>query len=152
MADYDLALGRMWELAVLLGEDMERGLTREGLTRSRAHLLWELHQRGSVTQRVLAQALDVSARNITGLIGALVDTGFVTRKPHPTDRRATLVTLTERGAKTVDAMDRRQQEFANALFSSMPAEALDGFVEGLGMVLARLRELNPQREGGAGSS
>ncbi|MGH3918500.1 MAG: MarR family winged helix-turn-helix transcriptional regulator [Pseudonocardiaceae bacterium] len=140
MIDYDLAMGRLWELAILLGEDMSRGLAREGLTRSRAHVLWELHQRGPVTQRVLAQALDVSARNITGLVDALVATGFVTREPHPTDRRATLVTLTDHGKKTVTAMDRDQQEFARTLFSDLPADQFQGFVESIGTVLARLRE------------
>lgn len=143
MTDYDVGLGRLWELAVLLGEDMSRGLAREGLTRSRAHVLWELHKRGPVTQRVLAQALDVSARNITGLVDALAATGFVTREPHPTDRRATLVTLTGHGKKTVTAMDGGQQEFARALFSDLSADQFDGFVESLGMVLARLREVSP---------
>lgn len=143
MTHYGLALGRLWELAVLLADDMSRGLARDGLTRSRAHVLWELHQRGPVTQRVLAQALEVSARNITGLVDALAATGFVTRQPHPTDRRATLVTLTDHGKKTATEWDRSQQEFAQTLFSDLSADQFDGFVESLGMVLAKLRKASP---------
>lgn len=111
--------------------------------RSRAHVLWELHQRGPVTQRVLAQALDVSARNITGLVDALVATGFVTREPHPTDRRATLVTLTPHGKKTVTDRDRRQQEVAKILSSDLPPAQFEVFAESLETVLARLREASP---------
>ncbi|HEY4456567.1 MAG TPA: MarR family transcriptional regulator, partial [Pseudonocardiaceae bacterium] len=85
------------ELNILLNEDAERGLAQSGLTMSRAGLLWEVFHHGPVTQRVLSEALKVSSRNITGLVDGLVETGFVTREPHPTDRRATLVTLTEHG-------------------------------------------------------
>lgn len=144
MGEYDAALARLWELAVLLGEDMERGLARRGLTRSRAHLLWELRQRGPVTQRALSQALQVSSRNITGLVDALEATGFVTREPHPTDRRATLVTLTEAGAAATAAMDADQQDFARMLFADMPADDLAAFVATLDTLLTRLRAIVQQ--------
>jgi DNA-binding MarR family transcriptional regulator len=103
-------------------------------------VLWELRHRGPTTQRVLADALRVSARTITGLIDGLVATGFVTRQPHPTDRRATLVTFTEHGARTIEAMERAQQEFAHLLFAGMPDDQFDCFVTGLGEILTRLRD------------
>jgi len=40
--------------------------------------------------------LHVAPRTITALFDGLVATGFVTREPHPSDRHAALVTLTER--------------------------------------------------------
>lgn len=146
MGEYDAALERLWELAVLLGMDMDRGLAKRRLTRSRAHLLWELHQRGPVTQRVLSQALQVSSRNITGLVDALVDTGFVTRESHPTDRRATLVTLTEAGSAATAAMDTDQQNFAETLFADLPADELRAFVATVDQLLVQLRALQPTAE------
>jgi DNA-binding MarR family transcriptional regulator len=140
MSEYERAFDRVLELAVVLNEDMSQGLAQLGLTRSRAHVLWELHHRGPTTQRVLADVLRVSARNITGLVDALVATGFVTRQPHPTDRRATLVTLTEHGARTAGAMARDHRELAGALFSGMPVARFDCFVEGLDQVVAELRD------------
>ncbi|GLW08276.1 hypothetical protein Misp01_34060 [Microtetraspora sp. NBRC 13810] len=146
MSGYDLALGRTLELAVLLHDDIARSLAAEGLTRSRAHLIRELHRRGPVRQRVLAHALDVSARNITGLVDALVTTGFVTREPHPTDRRVILVTLTEKGARMAEEMDRDRRELARALFSGMRKDRFDAFTEGVDAILARLRETAPKRD------
>jgi len=140
MSEYEGAFDRMLKLAVVLNEDMNHGLTQLGLTQSRAHVLWELHHKGPTTQRVLADVIRVSARNITGLVDALVATGFVTRQPHPTDRRAVLVTLTEHGTKTADAMDREHQELARVLFSGMPAVQFDCFVEGLDKVLVELQD------------
>jgi DNA-binding MarR family transcriptional regulator len=134
------ALGQVLELTVLLNDDMTRSLARDGLTGSRAHLLWELLQRGPSTQRALADALKVSARNITGLVDALVTTGFVTREPHPTDRRASLISFTERGAAFTEEMETGHRELARLLFADMAPEQFDCFTEGLAGVLARLRD------------
>lgn len=139
MPSNDAAYSRLMELFLLLNQDMERGQAKHGLTTSRAHLVWELHHRGPVTQRVLSEALKVSSRNITGLVDGLVETGFVTREPHPTDRRATLVTLTEAGRAATSAMHADQRDFAQALFADLSEDELADFVGGLDKVLARLR-------------
>ena len=142
------ALDQVLELAILINDDMTRSLARDGLTPTRAHLLWELNRRGPSTQRALAEALDVSPRNITGLVDALVATGFVTREPHPTDRRATLVSFTEHGARTAKALDVGREQLAEVLFAEMSDEQFDGFVTGLDAVLATIRdELSKLKEG-----
>jgi DNA-binding MarR family transcriptional regulator len=146
---YREALDQVLELTVLLNEDMTQSLARDGLTAPRAHLLWELHQRGPTTQRALADALRVSARNVTGLVDALVDTGFVTREPHPTDRRAILVSFTEHGAAVAGNMEKGHRELARQLFAGLPPGRFDGFAGGLTEVLGRLRELVPASDSAA---
>ncbi len=135
------ALDRILELAVLLGDDMARDLARRGLTGSRAHLVWELHRRGPSTQQALAGALGVTPRAITGLVDALTAGGFVTREPHPHDRRATLVTFTKQGDRAAKALERDHIELAGRLFGDMSPTTFRGFTRGLDAVLARLREL-----------
>jgi DNA-binding MarR family transcriptional regulator len=148
--DRHAVLDRVLELVVLLNQDMTQRLARDGLTVSRTHLLWELRHRGPTTQRDLAEALRVSPRTITGLVDGLVATGFVTREPHPTDRRATLVTFTDRGATAMEAMGAEQEEFARLLFSGVPEERLACFAAGLDDILTRLRAqgLAPEIGGG----
>jgi DNA-binding MarR family transcriptional regulator len=133
------ALDHVFELTVLLHDDMTESLGREGLTLSRAHLLWELRRLGPATQTALADALHVSSRTVTGLVDGLVAGGFVSREPHPTDRRAFLISFTEHGAAVVKFMEEGQQELAELLFGGMSPERFDCFTKGLGEVVDRLR-------------
>jgi DNA-binding MarR family transcriptional regulator len=148
-ADRVAALDRLLELTVLLGTDMRSALASRGLTESRTHLLWLLHHGGPTTQQALATALKVSARNVTGLVDGLVSTGFVTREPHPTDRRVTLVCLTEHGAGVTAELEAEQQELARALFRGMPDERFRELAAGLDQVLDRLRRLIAEAAEGA---
>ncbi len=142
------ALGQLLELTVLLNDDLTSSLGKDGVTPSRAPLLWHLGQHGPSTQRALADALQVAPRTVTGLVDALEETGFVTREPHPTDRRATLVTFTPRGRRLVSRWQRGQQEFAHLLFGRMPPRRFAGLVAGLDDVLTTLREHLPPPAGG----
>ncbi len=145
---YATVLGQVLELSVLMSQDMTQSFERDGLTPSRAHLLWELYERGPSTQRVLAEALDVSPRNITGLVDGLVATGFVTREPHPTDRRATLVCFTAHGERIAKQFDDGRDELAEVLFAGMSERRLAGLEKGLGPVLERLRAALSETKGG----
>jgi DNA-binding MarR family transcriptional regulator len=137
------ALDRLLAFVVLLNEDMTESLARDGLSVPRARLVWLLHHQGPMTQRALAESLKVTPRNVTGLVDGLAAAGYVTREPHPTDRRATLVSLTEHGTTTLAAMDRSHKELATLLFGDMPGPQFDAFVGGLDHVLGRLREALP---------
>jgi DNA-binding MarR family transcriptional regulator len=132
-------LDKLLEVAVLVNTDLRRDLARRGLTEARVHLLWVLGLRGSTTQRDLADALRVTPRNVTGLVDALVDTGFVVRRPHPTDRRATLVELTRKGRSTTRDLQQGHGEFAELLFGDLPTRQFGCFDKGLDAVLERLR-------------
>jgi DNA-binding MarR family transcriptional regulator len=124
---------------VVLDDDMTQAIAALGLTPARTHLLWELGRSGPMPQRVLAEALKVTPRAVTGLVDALVMDRLVTREPHPTDRRATLVTLTPRGETLVGQLKRDHKKLARALFSSMSNREFDTFSRSLASLIDRLR-------------
>jgi DNA-binding MarR family transcriptional regulator len=139
MTRRETALGHVLELALLLGRDAAEGLAERGLTESRAHVMWELEHRGPCTQRELADAVSVTPRTMTTLIDALERTGFVTREPHPTDRRASLVTFTPRGRGAGQRLVDDYQHLARTLFHGLPAGELERFDATLEHVIERLR-------------
>ena len=139
-AEAEAALERLSELAVLLTDAMDRGLAQRGLTRSRAELLWRLRRQSPMTQRALSQALRCTPRNVTDLVDALEAAGLVARGPHPTDRRATLVRLTEQGEAAAARMEADSREAAASLFADLSGAELAAFVSALDRTLGRLRE------------
>ena len=52
---------------------------------------------GPMIMSDLGAELGVTARNVTKFVDELVAAGFVRREPHPSDRRATLIALTDVG-------------------------------------------------------
>ncbi|KAB2812414.1 MarR family transcriptional regulator [Pimelobacter simplex] len=132
------AVDQVLELVVLLNRDMQLSFERDGLTEARARLLWVLRG-GPVTQRELADALAVTPRNVTGLVDGLVATGYVARAPHPTDRRAVLVTLTEAGSTLLTSMVEGYAEMHDVLFGGLSERQLRDLRRSLAIVNDRLR-------------
>jgi len=84
------------------GERMARLLTTLGMKdgeaiESRMGVLWRLRHKDSITLGDLAQQLDVSPRNITGLVDHLEQDALVERFPDAEDRRAIRVRLAPAG-------------------------------------------------------
>ncbi|WP_208115391.1 MarR family winged helix-turn-helix transcriptional regulator [Nocardia ignorata] len=118
-------------------------MVERGLTQARARLLWRLHHRGPLTQRALADLLEVSPRNVTGLLDGLAADGYVDRQPHPTDRRATLVTLTERGTAFVHTLRTQRDEMAAALLDGLTRDQIQNFAQILDVIVDRLHDIAP---------
>ena len=133
-------LEQLFELGVVLTASMDAGLAERGLTRARAELLWQLQRQPRQTQRALNQVLRCTPRNVTDLVDTLEASGLVVREPHPTDRRATLVSLTDQGTSEVARMQPGFEALAGRLFAGVGSEDLSTFAAVLDLVLSRLRE------------
>lgn len=71
------------------------------LTFARYELLMLLHfsSRGSMPLKKASERLQVHPTSITNAVDRLEAAGLVTRTPHPTDGRATLIAVTEAGRR-----------------------------------------------------
>jgi DNA-binding MarR family transcriptional regulator len=122
---------------------MQQGLAERSLTVARANVLWELRENGPRTQRALSSALRVTPRNVTGLVDGLEADGLVERAAHPSDRRATLVTLTDQGKALATTLRDEQDGFAQYLFADSSAGELESFLATLDRVLSRVQAVMP---------
>ena len=142
------ALLQLFLVTTLMSADMERGLAERGLTQTRAQVLWVLGEAGRMTQRELAAELKVTPRNVTTLIDALEETGFVRRTAHPTDRRAAVIVLTPKGQKSFARLQSETTEFAKLLFGNLSESDLKTFQGILQDVGTKLTELAKENENG----
>lgn len=91
---------------VALANDVERHVA-EGLRRRRDLRpgfvsLLAFVPRDGITQGVLAEALNTTVQSTSATLALAEQAGFVVRIPHPTDGRAKVVVLTDRGRRVVD--------------------------------------------------
>jgi DNA-binding MarR family transcriptional regulator len=102
-----------------------------GLTYARLRLLQTLHCGGPAIMRDLGDQLGVSPRNMTAMVDALEDAKLVVRRPHPTDRRATLVELSPAGAREAEqALEPRLDAMAE-LFEGFSLAEQQAFADAL---------------------
>jgi DNA-binding MarR family transcriptional regulator len=130
------ALGKLFGLAPRLTDLMDYGAQQYGLGYARGRVLWALRESGPVVMRAVAGALGVTPRTLTGLIDALEADGWVVRKPHPTDRRATLLELTPTAERFCAEIDKVYQAFAGEVFAGVGDRDLRTFLR----VLTHVRD------------
>lgn len=97
-----------------------------------------------MTSRALSRLLDVTPRSVTGLVDRLEQADLVERAPHPHDRRASLIRLTDAGDSLVDDLDRDQHTQAERLFGAIPAQQLASFVSVVEHLLDRIDPRNDE--------
>jgi len=98
-------------IGFLLAKAHQRGyalfkarLTPFGLTPQQFVLLAFLWKQDALTQAELSDKTDIDRTTMGGLIDRLAKDGHVERLPHPDDRRAYRICLTERGKSLEDEL------------------------------------------------
>jgi len=132
--------GRLFALAPRLVELQDLGAREYGMTYSRGRVVAALHASGPVLMRALSDAVGVSPRTITGLTDALEADGWVERRAHPTDRRATLVALTPAAETAFARLLEMYSELAGDMLAGVPEADQQCALRVIEHITARLGE------------
>ena len=114
-------------------------LQDRGVTYARVRLLGALRCNGPQIMSSISEELGVTRRNITALVDALEEEGLVRRKPHPTDRRATVIEMTVRGERTMDRIYDEHRAAVAGLFTDLDEEDQEDLMRMLGVLHEALR-------------
>lgn len=111
-------LDLFWTLGPAFTRWTEQQQKDDGLSPQRLRITELLYENGPTKMADLRDALGVTATNITALVDALEEDGMVEREPHPTDRRVTLIKLTQKAHKTIsfgctEFKDKAAEAFAD---------------------------------------
>jgi DNA-binding MarR family transcriptional regulator len=99
-----------------------------GTTRAQWSLLSRAARQPGLTQSELAEMLEIQPISLTRLVDRLADQGLVVREPHPTDRRANCVFITENGLLAMEAFAPLAQEITEDMFKGVSAADLAAYV------------------------
>jgi DNA-binding MarR family transcriptional regulator len=105
---------------------MEDWADSQGLSEGRLHLLMKLYKcpQHQLALGELADSLEVSPRNVTGLVDHLERDGLVERVPDPEDRRSIFARLTPTGAQRMGGLWREAFTRQARLFEGFSPEDL----------------------------
>jgi DNA-binding MarR family transcriptional regulator len=119
--DDDLA-GLFWAVARRLRHASSVQLERWDITPGQSRALRVLAKHGDMRLNHLSEHLRIAPRSTTEVVDALEERGLVERRPDPTDRRATRVTLTERGSGVADDLRKAAWAEADRSFAALDPE------------------------------
>jgi DNA-binding MarR family transcriptional regulator len=86
---------------------------------SHMHVLWLLQHHGSMTMSRLADLLDVSLSNATGIIDRMEEKGLIERVRVPDDRRLVLVKPGDAGMRALAESETTKRERLRALLGHL---------------------------------
>ena len=100
-----------------------RGMYREfDLNRSQASVLFVLHQKDTISQKELAEQLNVTAQSITSSIQKMEREGYITREQDRHDQRVMRLALTEKGRSCIQSVKNVADRMEKVLFEDMNPE------------------------------
>jgi DNA-binding MarR family transcriptional regulator len=95
-----------------------------GLHTGQEALLLELDRTGPMIQAQLSEALGCEPPSVTLMTRKLEATGHIRRTPAPSDRRASIVELTDSGKALVDQVKQLWRALAEETVTGLPAKTV----------------------------
>ncbi len=102
---------------------LRRGLLGTTFSLTEGRVLYELAQRGTATAAELAADLSIDPGYLSRLLRGFTTSGLVASTRSATDRRQSILALTDRGREAFASLDRRSQEEVGALLERLDDDA-----------------------------
>lgn len=94
--------------------------TDESLTLSQVSALSSLDRHGPCSPSTLAELERVQPPSMTRVIAALEEQGLAVRAPHETDRRQSVIALSDKGRALLDEARRQRQAWLGRALAELP--------------------------------
>lgn len=104
-------------------------LVKLGVSMTQVHVLSMLQRHGDVPMSRLADLIDVSLSNATGLIDRMEERGYVERVRVPGDRRVVIVRMTDPGRRLMDDMEALRENTFRQVLDRLAPEQLAGIAQ-----------------------
>lgn len=108
-----------WAVARRLRHSSQENLAQWDISPSQSRVILVLGRHERIRLSELSEHLRIAPRSTTEVVDALQEKGLVERQADPTDRRATLVTLTEAGRGILTQLQQARHSNSVALFEPL---------------------------------
>jgi DNA-binding MarR family transcriptional regulator len=119
-------------------------LVKAGVSMTHMHVMWLLQHHGDLPMSRMAEFLDVSLSNATGIVDRMEERGLVERVRVPDDRRVVLVRIAPGGIQALEEIEAVKQDRLQAILGHLDAQQLERLATALDDIRgAVLEEFGP---------
>ena len=94
----------------------------------RVRLMNMLKENGELSQKEIAEKLDIRPQSLSELLVKMESDGFISRRQDKDDKRVIVVALTEKGEEQLVVLRQANREHAEKLFSPLTEEEKDALI------------------------
>lgn len=84
-----------------------------------SHILYEINRRQNPSMQQVAEALGMDITTFSRQIKTLEQKGFVRKDPDPSDRRVSILSLTDEGRRAEKSIDDLMRDYIDKIFAQM---------------------------------
>jgi DNA-binding MarR family transcriptional regulator len=112
-----------------------------GLSMPQFSVLMQLHYRGACGMSKVSEGFDISPAAASQLVDKLVQSGYIQRVEDPEDRRAKLLSLTDKGRELIQQGLQERYRWVDELAAKLSAEERAQVSEALDIMTRAAREM-----------
>jgi DNA-binding MarR family transcriptional regulator len=128
----DALVGELHEMVGMMRCAGTGRMVKSGISMTHLHILWLLEHHGDLTMGRLAELVDVSLSNASGLIDRMEERGLVERIRVPDDRRVVLVRCSPEGARMRDQIEAIKQDQMRSILGKLDGNQLTRLIGAVG--------------------
>ena len=134
----------------VLEREVELAMTSEagccGVTFAQCHLLLEVERLQPTTVTALSSTFELDKSTLSRTVDGAVKAGLIDRVVDPANRRQQVISLTDRGRKAADEINRLCDASYSRLFDFIPADQRSAVVRSVAILAEamRLKRRNPE--------
>ncbi len=135
----------MHDVARLYGRRFDRNGRRLGLTRAQCRTLGYLARNEGINQAGLADLLEIRPMTLVRQIDRMQESGWIERRPDPTDRRARRLFLTDKARPVLGRIWDVAAETQDQVLAALSPDEADRLIELLRRVHGTMADRAPAR-------
>ncbi len=116
-----------------------QALRAYSLTPRQYEVLLALKNDSAATQSDLVRRTGIDRSTLADMLSRMGKRGLTVSKRTETDQRANLVTITDKGARALEAVEPKVVEAEQRMLETLPAAIRENFVSGLQMLAEQVR-------------
>lgn len=113
-------------------------LVKLGVSMTHMHVLWILQHHGELAMSRMAELMDVSFSNATGIIDRMAERGLIERVRVPDDRRVVRVRIAPGGLQALDEIEAVKQDRLQSILRQLDSRQLERFARAMDDVRAAI--------------